>query len=66
MLITIHNKTPWISGLTPTVQSTSVERDAPMKNIVSVRHLRAIPEMALPNSGTQSKTNVLSKIAMTK
>lgn len=66
MLITIQSNTPCISGLIPTVRRTSVESDAPMKNIVSVKHLRARPDIILPNSGKPSKTNVFSRIAITK
>lgn len=57
---------PRISGLIPTVRITSVESEAPMKNIVSVRHLRAIPEITVPNDGTLSRTKVFRRIAMTK
>ena len=57
---------PRISGLIPTVRITSVESEAPMKNIVSVRHLRATPEITVPNDGTLSRTKVFRRIAMTK
>ena len=57
---------PCIKGLIPTERSTSVESDAPMKNIVSVKHFRASAEMILPNSGILSSINVFSRIAMTK
>ena len=40
----------------PTARSTSVESDAPMKNIVKVRHLRAKPETAAPNAGILPRT----------
>ena len=65
-LITIQSNTPCINGLIPTVRRTSVESDAPMKNIVRVKHFRASPEITFPNSGKPSRTNVFSKIAMTK
>ena len=65
-LITTQSNIPSIRGLIPTERSTSVESDAPIKNIVRVRHLRASPEMTLPNSGTLSRINVLSRIAITK
>ena len=66
MLITIQRRTPWTRGLMPTERITSVESDAPMKNIVIVRHLRAIPETVFPNSGMLSRTKVFRTIAMTK
>lgn len=66
MLMIAQRRIPWNSGLRPTARSTSVDRDAPIKNIVSVRHLRASPEMTLPNSGMLSRTKVFSKIAITK
>ena len=37
-----------------------------MKNMVMVRHLRARPEMALPNAGMLSRTKVFSSMAITK
>ena len=66
MLMTIHSKTPCINGLIPTVRSTSVESDAPMKNIVRVRHLRASPETTMPNAGILSRMNVFNRMAMMK
>lgn len=49
--MTIHKRTPWMRGLIPTVRSTSVEREAPIKNIVSVRQRRAMPEITAPKAG---------------
>ena len=66
MLITIQSKMPCIIGLNPTDRITSVDSDAPMKNIVIVRHLRAIPETAWPSAGTQSRMNVFKRIATMK
>ena len=54
MLITIQSKTPCTSGLIPTAFRTSVESDAPMKNMVMMSPFLANPEMALPTSGTLS------------
>ena len=66
MLITIQSRRPWISGLMPTARSTSFESDAPMKNIVRVKHRRAMLEMIVPTSGTASRTNVFKSIAAMK
>ena len=64
--MTAHNNIPCIIGLIPTERSTSSDREAPMKNIVIVRHLRARIEMTFPNSGTLSRMNVFNRIAMIK
>ena len=66
MLMTIHKRTPWMRGLIPTVRSTSVEREAPIKNIVSVRQRRAMPEITAPKAGMLSRRNVFKTIAMMK
>ena len=52
MLITSQSNTPCKSGFTPTDFSTSVESEAPIKNMVMMSPLRANPEMAFPTSGT--------------
>lgn len=65
-LITAQSIMPWIKGLKPTVRSTSVDSDAPIKNIVSVRQWRAIPEITIPTAGTLSRTNVFRRIAIMK
>ncbi len=66
MLITIHRRMPCIRGFTPTDLSTSVDSDAPMKNIVRVRQRRAIPDMTMPTAGMLSSTNVLRRMAIMK
>jgi hypothetical protein len=53
-LITIQRSMPWIKGLMPTDFKTSVESDAPIKNIVIINPLRANPEINLPAIGTLS------------
>ena len=50
-LMMIQSKTPWSKGRMPTDLMTSIDRDAPMKNIVMISPLRAIPAMNLPISG---------------
>ena len=55
-----------MSGFTPTDFSTSVESEAPMKNIVTMRPLRAKPEIALPTSGTPLSKYVLTTTATIK
>ena len=64
--MTTHNKTPWIKGLTPTDLRTSKEREAPIKNMVIVNVLRAIPLMAAPNCGTPFSKYVFAIIARIK
>ena len=66
MLIIIQRRMPWINGFIPTARCTSVESDAPIKNIVSVRQRRAIPDIAVPTAGIVSRMNVLSRIATMK
>ena len=66
MLMIAQRRIPWNSGLRPTARSTSVDRDAPIKNIVRVRHLRASPETVEPKAGMLSSTKVFSRIAMIK
>ena len=66
VLMVIQRRIPRISGFIPTARSTSVESEAPIKNIVSVRQRRSIPEMIVPISGMLSSTNVFRRIAMIK
>ena len=65
MLITIQSNTPWISGFIPTALRVSFDSDAPIKNIVIVRPLRAKTEIALPTIGTPSSRYVFITIATT-
>ena len=47
----------------PTAFNTSVESEAPMKNMVMINPLRANPEMAWPISGIPSSKYVLIRMA---
>ena len=52
--------------MTPTDLRTSKEREAPIKNMVIVNVLRAIPLMAAPNCGTPFSKYVFAIIARIK
>ena len=54
MLTTNQSNTPCTRGFMPTALSTSVESEAPIKNIVMINPLRAKPEIVFPTSGTLS------------
>ena len=50
-LIITHRSTPWTRGFTPTLLRTLGDKDAPIKNMVIVRHLREIPLKTVPICG---------------
>jgi hypothetical protein len=55
-LTMIHRSMPISKGRKPTALRVDAESEAPIKNMVRVRHLRARDEIALPTAGIASST----------